>query len=236
LCLEQRVYGETNPSERCAGRWLLLGSLLQRSGDESLGGVVRLLRSRSFAAALMEPSTLPDPATLQKLLERLEPFSSHPGTIEIHDPLYFMLREPAEVHRANLTAALKAFPEHPLVAEILSVFGAVVEAAPLTMVGVLAADGPISPDVDPARELQRRFRRHRETRSVLEARLQELERNHDRMITTTNAMTSLAAILAMFSLLGWLAALGVWEIPWLSPQEILPEDARGTVERDEAPR
>ncbi|MDG1483057.1 MAG: hypothetical protein P8R54_25930 [Myxococcota bacterium] len=184
----------------------------------------------------MEPTTLPDPDILQKLLERLEPFSSHPGTIEIHDPLYFMLREPAEAHRANLTAALRLFPDHPLAAEILSVFGSTVEAAPLTLVGVLAADGPIPPDVEPVRELQRRFRRHRETRSVLEARIQELERNHDRMITTTNAMTSLAAILAMFALLGWLAALGVWEIPWLKPQEILPEESREAEGREEAPR
>ncbi len=172
----------------------------------------------------MEPSTLPDPDTLRRLLDRLEPFSSHPGTIEIHDPMYFMLREPAEVHRANLTAALKAFPDHPLAAEILSAFGSTVEAAPLTLVGILAADGPIPPDVDPLREVQRRFRRHGEIRSVLEDRIQELERNHDRMITTTNAMTSLASILAVFALLGWLAALGVWEIPWLDPQEIAPEE------------
>ncbi|MFT5684538.1 MAG: hypothetical protein ACI8RZ_005479 [Myxococcota bacterium] len=172
----------------------------------------------------MEPTTQSDPDTLRRLLDRLEPFSSHPGTIEIHDPLYFMLRDPSEVHLANLTAALKAFPNHPLAAEVLSAFGEAVEAGPLTLASVLAEDGPIPVDVDPIREVQRRFRRHGETRAVLDARIQELERNHDRMITTTNAMTSLAAILAMFTLLGWLAALGVWEIPWLDPQEVIPEE------------
>ena len=172
----------------------------------------------------METAARPDPQTLSRLLDRLEPFATHPGTVEIHDPIYFLLSDPAEQHLANLTAALKRFPDHPLADEVRSAFGDTVEVEALTLEGVLAASGPIPPDTDPIREVQRRFKRHAEVRGILEARIHRLEREHDRMVTTTNFMTSLAAILAVFSLLGWSAALGWWEIPWLDPQVIVPEE------------
>jgi hypothetical protein len=174
----------------------------------------------------METSQTPDSATLRRLLDRLEPFSAHPGTIEIHDPLYLLLKEPSQAHLASLSAALEAFPAHPLAAEVLSVLGGAVGATELTLESVLVADGPIPRDVDPIREVQRRFRRHGEVRAVLEARIRQLEENHDRMVTTTNAMTALAAILAVFGILGWLAALGLWEIDWLDPEQIVPEAPR----------
>ena len=103
-------------------------------------------------------------------------------------------------------------------------FGEAVDAGELTLEAVLVEDGPIPADVDPVREVKRRFDRARDVRRILEERIEGLEAVHDRMVTTTNAMTSLAAIMAVFALLGWLAALGVWEIPWLDPQRIEPPE------------
>lgn len=171
----------------------------------------------------METSTLPDPVAIERLLARLEAFATHPGTLALHDPLYLMGSEDPEIHLANLSAAVAAFPNHPLVPEIRTALGASVHAEERTLVSVLVADGPIPPGVEPVLELQRRLRRHAESRRVLDDRIQRLEDHHDRMITTTNAMTAMASILAVFALIGWLAALGVWEIPWLDPQEIVPE-------------
>ena len=172
----------------------------------------------------MESSAQPDPEAIERLLARLEAFATHPGTLAIHDPLYLMRSEEPEVHLASLGAALEAFPRHPLVPEIRTALGASLGGEDLTLATVLVADGPIPPGVDPVLEVQRRLHRHAEVRRVLEARIQHLEDNHDRMVTTTNAMTALASILSVFALIGWLAALGVWEIPWLEPQEIVPEE------------
>lgn len=182
----------------------------------------------------MESSAQPDLAAIDRLLARLEAFATHPGTLALHDPLYLMRSEDPQLHLANLSVALVAFPSHPLVPEIRTALGAGLEVEELTLASVLAADAPISPGVDPLLEVQRRLRRHAEARRILEAHIQRLQDGHDRMITTTNAMTALAAILSVFALIGWLAALGVWEIPWLDPQEIVPEeDGASDAERTE---
>ena len=31
-------------------------------------------------------------------------------------------------------------------------------------------------------------------------------------------------VVPIFAIIGWMAALGVWEIPWLDPQEITPAE------------
>ena len=182
----------------------------------------------------MESSAQPDPAAIERLLARLEAFATHPGTLAIHDPLYLMRSEDPQIHLASLSAALEAHPNHPMVDEIRSALGDAVEGEELTLASVLVADGPIPPGVELVLEVQRRLKRHAATRGVLQERIQRLESNHDRMLGTTNAMTAMAAILSIFGLIGWLAALGVWEIPWLDPQEIAPEETEGDIVNDES--
>lgn len=169
---------------------------------------------------------VPPPADLQRVLDRLDAFVHASGTIEIHDVLYRMLQEPAPAHSAALVSVLSAHPAHPLRVEIETALSPWLSETPQTLEDVLLQDGPLPDTVDPVQEVRRRLSRAREVRRVLEERIRGLER-HGRMLHgTANGMAAVAAFLAVFSAMGWLAALGVWPIDWLdAPTLEPPEDA-----------
>jgi len=81
-------------------------------------------------------------------------------------------------------------------------------------------DGPIPVGADLLTEVRRRLLRAREVRRVLEARIATMERHGRLLNSTANGMAAVAAFLAVFALMGWLAALGAWEIPWLEAPEL----------------
>lgn len=175
-------------------------------------------------------SPLPPEALIQNILDRLDAFVSAAGTLEIHDALYAMLRERDEAMLPVLAAALSDHPDHPLRGEISVELSPWLLQRPLTLEDVLLQDGPLPPDVDPIHEVRRRLLRAQEVRRVLEARITGLERGSHLLNNTANGMAAVAAFLAVFALTGWLAALGVWQIPWLETPELpsAPEEPAPT--------
>ena len=165
---------------------------------------------------------VPSPADLQRVLNRLDAFVHAPGTIALHDVLYRMLKEPDPAHVSALVSVLAAHPSHPLRREIEAELSPWLAGVPQSLEDVLLQDGPLPDTVDPVQEVRRRLSRAREVRRVLEERILSLERQGRTLYSTAYGMAAVAAFLAVFSVMGWLAALGFWEIPWLDPPTLEP--------------
>jgi len=156
------------------------------------------------------------PEEIQSVMDRLEAHVVHPGTIAIHDPLYRMLRDPEGDHLPALLLALAAHPSHPLHDTLSTLIGDYAVPLP-TLVEVLLAHGPMAPDVDPVLEVRQRLRRSDEVRRILEDRIALLDRQASGLARTASLMAAAASLAALLGLLGWLAALGLWEIDWQEP-------------------
>ena len=167
----------------------------------------------------MSGPSLPTPEQLRSALDRLEAFAGHVGTLALHDPLYFLLSESDPAHLAALEAALLRHPEHPLAPRLRADFSPWMAAVPEdTLEGVLHEAGPWDPTLrPPLEEVRWRLRRAQEVRQILETRIQGLEQAVHEAARTANSMAAVAALVSVVALLGWLAALGVWRIPWLEP-------------------
>jgi hypothetical protein len=166
--------------------------------------------------------SVPPEAVIRQLLDRMEAFVSARGTVEIHDPLYAMLSDPDPRHLGGLSEALSDHPNHPLARELAIELSPWLVLVKASLEDVLRRDGPIPEGVDPVDEVRRRLLRAAEVRRVLEARIAGEERQGALMNNTANGMAAIAAFLAVFALMGWLAALGVWEIPWLEEPQLPP--------------
>ena len=70
---------------------------------------------------------------------------------------------------------------------------------------------------------------------VLRTQLVSLERQTRFGVRAVNALSLVAAALAIFALLGWLAALGLWEIPWSTVPAPGDEDVQTTGASTEEP-
>lgn len=171
---------------------------------------------------MTEGAPLPSPTLIEGLLGRLDAFVQTAGTVEIHDVLYGMLQSPSEDLIRALSVTLTAHPDHPLHREISTELSPWLVAHPLTLEDILRQDAPLVEGVSPLQEVRRRLLRARDARAILAARIERLEKQNHLLNTTANGMAAVAAFLAVFAIMGWLAALNVWIIPWLEPIEILP--------------
>ena len=151
------------------------------------------------------------PERLQAALDVLEPYVSHPGTGAIHDPLYRLLKQAEPEALSELQRTLER-SVHPAADRIRLLLG--LEApVPDDLAAVLQEAGlPVG--ADPLGALRRHLRRQAEVRGISDAHIADLGAQLRGARRLAEGVTAVAALLAIFALLGWLAALGLWEIPW----------------------
>ena len=167
-----------------------------------------------------------DADRIQEALDALEPLSQDPGTLALHDAIYGLFEAPSDLAPVQRVVTMR--PEHPAVPIVSRVLGCALQPAPPDLAQVLAAHGPLPPDGDLTQEVSRRLTRAAEVEGVLRTQLVSLERQTRFGVRAVNALSLVAAALAIFALLGWLAALGVWEIPWSTVPAPGDEDAETT--------
>lgn len=165
--------------------------------------------------ASAEPRPLPDPATVQAALDLLEPWSTEPGSLALHDAVYALGEDPAAWGR--LEAACARHPRHPALAALRELLGLTGEAPRPPLAEVLATHGPLPEDGDLVGEVARRLGRAAEVRGVLEARIAQLEGETAAARRLANGVAFVGAVVAVLALLGWAAALGLWELDWIEP-------------------
>lgn len=167
-----------------------------------------------------------DADQIQEALDALEPFSQDPGTLALHDAIYGLFEAPSDLSAVERVVAIQ--PDHPGLPAVTAALGCSLEATPPDLAQVLAAHGPLPPDGDLTREVAKRLERGAEVEAVLRTQLVSLERQTRFGVRAANALSLVAAALAIFALLGWLAALGLWEIPWSTVPAPGEEEAKTT--------
>ena len=163
------------------------------------------------------------PDEVQAALDLLEPWSTEPGSLALHDAIYALGEAPAPWER--LEAACARHPRHPALPALRERLGLGGEAAPPPLSDVLSAHGPLPEDGDLVAEVGRRLRRAAEVRGILEDRIAGLEAELGSARRLANGVAFVGAMVAVLALLGWLAALGVWELDWIEPPAPPPADA-----------
>lgn len=161
---------------------------------------------------------VPEPAALRAALQELEPYATHPDTGAIHDPMYELLQDPDPAHARALHQALRRLRDHPAAARIRQALGPDYALPPRTLEDVLSEQGAWT-HADPVYEVEHRLRSAARVRTVLEERLARQLDDNDRMARTANALAMVGALLAIFALVGWAGALGLWTIDWFEPPE-----------------
>jgi len=167
-----------------------------------------------------------DADRIQEALDALEPFSQDPGTHALHDAIYGLFETPTDLSAVERVVASQ--PDHPGLPGVSAALGCSLQGAPPDLAQVLAAHGPLPSDGDLTREVARPLERGAEVEAVLRTQLVSLERQTRFGVRAVNALSLVAAALAIFALLGWLAALGLWEIPWSTVPAPGDEDVQTT--------
>jgi len=169
--------------------------------------------------------------SLQEALEILERHPAHPQTPALHDPIYLLLTDFDLAHTEELERALRTCGEHPATPELRRLLGAPPETPEIGISEVLARHGG-DRDADPVEETRRRLERAEAIEATLRERMTRLEAQVSVLDRTANRMGAVGAFLLVFAILGWLAALGVWEIDWMDPPH--PDDDRAEEREREA--
>lgn len=125
-------------------------------------------------------------------------------------------------HRRALEEALVR-GEHPARGALVALLGDHLTLPERDLHAILAERGPVEGDA--LTEVARRLDRHAEAEGVLRRRIADLERQAEQLSRLANRTTAVAAILAVVAIMGWLAALGLWDIDWLEPPAP-PDDQR----------
>jgi AcrR family transcriptional regulator len=166
------------------------------------------------------PAGGPDPAVVRLCLADLDPYGSHPASGALHDPLYQLLDGPDEGVMQQLRVALRAHRGHPATPRLRARLAPWLDEPPLILSEVLHEDAPLDPDVDPVAEVQRRLLAHRDTRRVLDTHIEGLEARSQALGRLADRTAAVAALLAVFALIGWLAAIGEWRLAWEEPPAV----------------
>lgn len=168
--------------------------------------------------------TPPMPARdrLEAALGLLEPFGAHPATGPIHDPLYELLNGGNASHLQELREALIRHRDHPVAPALRQVLGAELGLPERSLSDVLTAWGSWTFD-DPVDEVEARLSRQAEQRAALQDRITRLSDENARLVRSSDALALVGAILGVLALVGWLGALDVWTIDWMTPPEPPPD-------------
>jgi len=161
------------------------------------------------------PVDLPKTEALEACLALLADATNVAGTMEIHDPLYLMLRDRDPEQLTRLRAALDVHSNHPAGTAVRSLLSAWLPQVERTVESVLAGDAPIPEGRDPLEELAQRLSDARRVRFLLEERVGELEVRLAVWMRTANVFAAVGALLAVLTIVGWMAALGALNIPWV---------------------
>ncbi len=156
-------------------------------------------------------------AARREALDALDPHALHPLTADVHDLLYEMDPEPELAGLHTLVALLERHRDYPARGRIVAAVGAWLELPAPSLRDVLQATGPIPPDTPLVEVVGQRLGRAAEEREVLLARVRLVEDERDRLGAVANGTAVVGAIVAIVALLGWLAALGAWELSWIDP-------------------
>ena len=168
---------------------------------------------------------LPSKATFDAALDVLETHASHPGTMELHDPLYAA----AQGRRAKLLApvavAFARHPGHPAMPALKELLGRHLALPERTLAQVLAGSHVVSEDkagsppsqAELLAQVEQRFARSAEVEKVLRARVLELESKTRQLGRTANGLAAVGALLAVLLILAWMVALDLIEVNWMDP-------------------
>lgn len=166
------------------------------------------------------PTAGPDRDLVRQCLDDLDPHGSHPDSGALHDPLYLLLDGPDEPTMQRLRLALRAHRSHPSTPRLRARLAPWLGEPPLVLSEVLREDAPLDPAVDPVVEVQRRLQSHREARRILDAHIEGLEARSQALGRLADRTAAAAALLAVFALVGWLAAIGEWRLVWVDPPKV----------------
>lgn len=156
-----------------------------------------------------------DEARVRAAIELLEPHVMHPATGALHDPLYHWLEDRDPAHLERWAQAAERHAAHPAVPAMRERLG--LEAPPVPdLWQVLDAAGP-SNHVDPVLEVQARLKAAAEHRRFFEEQLERRQAEIERLARGVDALSLVGALLAVLALVGWLGALDVWSIDWMTP-------------------
>lgn len=159
---------------------------------------------------------LPTPEQIRAAIALLEPHGAHPTTGALHDPLYLLLQDGDIALLNQVRGALLDHGDHPAAGAIRRVLGPSVALPPRTLALVLDQHGPWTQD-DPLDELAYRLQRAADQQAALLQRLEQQSEEIVRLSRTADALALAGAILALLALAGWLGALDLWTIDWMSP-------------------
>ena len=153
-------------------------------------------------------------SVLEQALELLGPHAAHPQTGRLHDPIYLLLSHGDLSQLDAIRESLLECAEHPAVPGLRKVLGYWEISPRPDLVSVLEAYGPVDPAVDPIDQVARLLDRSRQVEQVLQGRIADLEAQRTQLDRIANGMAAAGAMVAIFAFLGWLAALGAWDLPW----------------------
>ncbi len=194
---------------------------------------------------------MPDPAdtpaaaeTLTEVLDRMEAWRGHPGTLPLHDAAWALLtalREGSPTHDARraLAEALAAWPAHPAAPLLGSSAGRgdVPRARPRSVEDVVAGIRGLPALPDPAEALERHLHDLSEHRRLLERRVDDLTLRLGQARRGLDLAVGVLVVVALLALVGWGAALGWFAMPVTPPLPVPDEAAiRPPEPRPETPR
>ena len=163
---------------------------------------------------------IPEPM-LKAAIASLETHVQHPGTGALHDPIYALLKGHSGASGDAIALALEAHERHPAAEEIRRLLSGYIDAPAPSLVRVLSRHGG-APNAPPLSEVDRLLTKAGTAQAVLSARVEALEAQVGVLSRLSNAMAAAGALVAIFAIIGWLVALGVFEVSWMEAP--VPED------------
>lgn len=145
---------------------------------------------------------------VEQALLLVERAPAHPASPALHAALSRWLETGASVDRAAFAAVLAANPAHPSADGLRRLLSGFAWLPAPSVEEVLAMDGALPAGADPVAEVERRLRRAREARAVLEARIGVLEgelavaRRRERLALLTAVGAGLLAAVLGLALAG----------------------------------
>ncbi|MCK6504643.1 hypothetical protein L6R53_14765 [Myxococcota bacterium] len=159
---------------------------------------------------------------LQAALSLLEPHGAHPQTGPLHDPLYELLRGGGASEVDTLRRALLRCADHPAAPALRRLLEADLGLERDTVEQVLTRFGPWRHD-HVADEVAERLQRAGDLRRAMEQQATAQAEQIARLSRTVDALSLVGAVLAVLALVGWLGAMDVWTVDWMTPPQPPPE-------------